>query len=196
MSDTRYYLTKPQIIELIRAGERLWRASHVEPPEMGDVIMCLLGEAAETLRALQKDRPSGFGSSWPEMAEMAQAAYENAINIERNAAEKAGQPLDPDLYRLPPRNRAKPSAAALQRLLDTMSLLRWVRSRNASLIGARQRMLLALAGGLSPARVAEFFPELGYRNRDAVLAAKKRSLLAIEAAITKIVGKIYLNVAA
>jgi hypothetical protein len=181
-----YGLSALEIRALLADGERLFRREHEGDPSLEQVVMTLLSEAAATLRAIRADRPSAFGSSWPEIAEMSQVAAENARNLERAAALADGRPFDPDLYAAARPSQPRPSAAALQRLLAALSMLRWIKARTAATKGARMRLMLALAAGMSPTRAAGVFPELGYGNKNAVLAAKHRSLACIVQRINSI----------
>jgi hypothetical protein len=172
-------LSPHEVRALLADGERIFRLENDGDPSLEQVVMTLLGEAAVTLRAIRADRPAAFGSTWPEIAEMTQIAAENARNLERAAALADGRPFDPDLYATARASQPRPSAAALRRLLNSLSMLRWVKCRTAATKGARMRLMLALAAGMSPTRAAWVFPELGYANKNAVLAAKHRSLACI-----------------
>lgn len=188
-------LSKDALRALIGDGERLWRLEHDDNPEMKDVIWKLLEEAADTLRALTADKPRSFGTSWPEVEQLSQIALENARNLEMAEAKAQGRPFDDDLYKVEARQTSKPSAAAVKRLLSALSLLKWIKSRSLSQKRSRMKLMLALAAGMSPTRAAGAFPELGYTNKHAVLAARHRGIMAIEEKITARCGKIYLNFA-
>lgn len=169
-----------KLVNLLRDGERLWRVMNNGDPNCLDVIECLIGEAVETMSAICQDRPGGLKTAWPEMVAMTQEAIENARNIERDEAKKAGRPFDEDLYEYPRRTRAKPTAAAMSRFLPSMDLLKHIKAIRSGQQKARQAMVMAIARGLPFASVPDVFRELGYHNPDAARAAYIRSLRQIE----------------
>lgn len=171
------------LVALMRAGERLWRMMNAGNPDFLDVIECLIGEAVETMTAICEDRPSGLKTAWPEMAAMTQKQIENARNIERAEAEKAGRPFDPDLYEYPKSSRAKPTAAAMSRFLPSMELLKHIKSIRRGQQKDRQAMVMAVARGLPFVAVPDVFRELGYQSAAAARAAYIRSLRQIERSI-------------
>lgn len=181
-------LTKTE--KIIRAGERMWRASHSKPPEMRDVIEILLKEATETLRAVRADRPKGFGSAWPEFVLTAGEIKEiyNQRLAEIREAQRRGDQVDWDLYQIGEKKGQPPSAEAVSRLLEVMDWLKHIPVRNKRHKALRQRMTLVLSAGVSPTSIAnwEEFAPLGYTNRHAVAAAHYRAVGAIETKLREI----------
>lgn len=176
--------------KIIRAGERMWRASHSKPPEMSDVIEVLLAEATHTLKSIRSDKPRAFGSAWPEFLPTAgeiEGIYNERLT-EIREAQRRGDPIDWDLYHIGDSKNETPSAAALSRLLEVMDWLKAIPVKNKRQKKLRQRMTMVLAAGASPSAVANWreFASLNYTNRHAVLQAHKRALEAIEAKLREV----------
>lgn len=179
------------LVNLLRDGEREWRAMNAGAPSMADVLECLIREAVETMVAIRVDKPGDLRTAWPEIAAMTQDQIENARNIERQEARSAGRPFDEDLYEYPRRARPQPTAAAMSRFLPTMRLILHVRAKNARLQKERIAMVMAVAKGMPFLMVPDAFRPLGYTNADAARAAYYRSLLQIERGIAPMLPKAF-----
>lgn len=186
-----YELSRVALRRLMMDGRRAWLRLHDEPPDLSNVVWHLLGEAADTARAIQADRPAQFKSAWPDFCfdESDLRSYENQTLTEAREAARDEQILDPDLYAVGSKTLPRASAEALNRFIPSLSMLRWVRAKSLYQKKRRMKFIFALASGLSPTRAATIFPELGYRTKGAVLAARHRSLLAIVEKIELKCGK-------
>lgn len=186
------------IADALAAGARRWTMQHEEPPEMRDKIWCLLEEAAETMRTLPSGRPMAFSSAWPEfvlsLSEI--GGFENMSYEERRNAMREERSVDKDLYTRGSKMRAGASAGALMRFIEVTDWLRFIPAKTNKAL--RMRLMLALAGGLSPTRASrsDEFAALQIGTRWGVTNFRDRSLDAIAARIKPIVKDVTAGTAA
>ena len=165
------------VSELLVQGWAMFVAETDEEPTLKRVIWRLIQEAVECDRAIRRPHPRVKTRSGPEV-------YYTPSEI---WATELAWANDNIVY--PPRFiREQPSPAAMARYEHVMKWFRFITSKSKQK-RLFVRMLIALASGMPPAKAADAFRELHYRNGDAVWAARNRALIQIETRLKQALKK-------
>lgn len=168
--------------EILYEGARLFSSQSDMMPTVERVIWFLIEEAVHTQQSLKRDYPGAPNKSGLDY-------YFLPWEIEEVEREWRMEGIT---YPLPEyMKKGAPTAAALNRYLEVMDWLRLIRARSKK--QTRIKMILALAGGMSPAKAVDVFSELGFRTRKDVSAARQRAINNISGEIKKVCKNLALN---
>lgn len=180
--------------EVVAQGARLWAAEHDSAPELRDVVWRLLEEAGQTLKHIRADRPAAFSTAWPDFVNLESeiTAIENERNTVIREAQDKGKAPDLSLFDIGSKQRSAPTSSALSRFEEVMRWLRLIKCRSQK--SRRMQLILMLAAGLPPGKAPDVFPELHFRNANAVKQARHRALNNIEEKIREACPKMVAGV--
>lgn len=152
---------------ILDEGRRMLFRERGEVADLPAVIWRLLQDATETARSIAAPGPGTRATSWPDINHdfwEVYAAYRERIADEIEVAT---------------RETPYASAAQMGRYLEVMSWLRWAGGHNPA---KTQKLLVALASGMTHSRAARHF---GLSSRKAVETRKYRALRNIAARLTR-----------
>jgi len=170
--------------QIVYEGAVRMRQWSDEEPTLREIVWHLLEEAVKVDRIISKPGPSRNVTMQIEhyhtSAEIV-GAYNQILEEIREAedAERSPEPFFKD------EEKEDPDAMAHRRYLEVMGWLRVITAKGR--VGEKRRaaLILALAGGMSPRKAVDAFPEEHFPNRKAVSAARERALNQIEEAVRK-----------
>lgn len=144
-----------------RAGVRMLESESDEIVTPRRVVWRLLQEAVQTQRAIKSPGPAPVSSGMPEVYHTPNEIFATEVEMAK------------DEITYPPRIVANPSSAALERFLEVMTWLRYIRGHN---LPKSRRTIILLAFGASQQRVMDV---MGYVSVEAVDGVRYRAISGI-----------------